>query len=112
MVAAKYWTNTYPKDAEIITLPTRLSKLEKKYFLETDQLGGVNVTYNRNNTNNNRRNPNKIYVEEINNIESWRVNKSKDEITRDDQDLYWCPKHKMEGKFDGMYMNHPTNKYY
>ena len=50
--------------------------------------------------------PKNIYVEGLNNIESWRFKKSKDEITRDVQDCYWCPKHKMEGKFDGMHMKH------
>ena len=34
-----------------------------------------------------------------------------DKSTRNDQDLYWFPNHKMEGKFDGMYMNYPANKH-
>ena len=34
---------------------------------------------------------------------------SKDKITIDVQDWYWCPKHIMGGKFDAIYMNHPVN---
>ena len=64
----------------------------------------------KNNTNKGR-DPSKSYVEGIKNIESWRVNKSKDKITRYGQDWYQFPNHKMEGKFDGMYMYHPTNKH-
>ena len=36
-------------------------------------------------------NPNKSYVEGIQNIELWRVNKPKDNITRDGQDWYFVP---------------------
>ena len=55
--------------------------------------------------------PNKSYVEVIHNLESGRVNKSMDNITRDGQYWYWCPKHKMERIFDGMYINSPSNKH-
>ena len=88
-------------DAKILALTNSLSKLEKKTsILETFQIGGVNRTQIC--TNNKVRDPNKSYVEELNNIESWIVNKSKDHITRDGQDWYWCPKHNMEGKLDVM----------
>ena len=75
------------------------------------KVGGCNRTQTRNNTNNKGSDPNNIYVERLNNIESWRVKKSKDKITRYGQDWYWFPKHKMKGKFDGMYMYHPNNKH-
>ena len=49
-------------------------------------------------------------VEGLNNLESWGFNKSKDKITGDVQDWYWCPKHKSEGEFHEIYMNRPSNK--
>ena len=52
-----------------------------------------------------------MYVGVINNIESWRFNESKDNITIDVQVCYWCPKYKIEGGFDVMYMNRPANKH-
>ena len=70
---------------------------------------GGNITQNLTKTK--LRDPNKIYAEGLNNIESWRVKKSKDKITRGGQDWYWCPKHKMEGKFYEMYMKHTANKH-
>ena len=51
------------------------------------------------------------YVELLKHIESCRVDKSKDNITRDGQDWYWCPKHNMEDKFYAMYMNYPSKKH-
>ena len=81
------------------------------YILATAQGGGGNRTQTPNNTKNKGRDPKKVYVEGLNNIESWRVNKSKGNINRDGQDWYWFPKHRTEGKFDGVYMKHPANKH-
>ena len=95
MVASKEWTKKYIKDAKIITLTTRLYKLDKikTSVLVTVQGEGGNKTQNRTNTKG--RDPNKIYVQLINNIQSCRVNKSKDNITRYGQYWYWLPKQNM-----------------
>ena len=68
MVAAEEWTKIDPKDAKIIALATRLSKLEKikTSVLATVQGGGSNTTHNQ--TNNKGRDINKSYVEGLNNI--------------------------------------------
>ena len=68
MVAAKEWTKTDPKDSQILSLTTRLNKLDKTKtsVLATVQGGGGNTTQTRTNTK--ERYPNKIYVEGINNI--------------------------------------------
>ena len=39
------------------------------------------------------------------------MKKSKDNITRDSKYWWWCPKHKMEGKFYFMYINHPPKQH-
>ena len=82
MVISQEWNKTDIKDAKIITLKNCLSKLEgnKTSILVTAQGGGGNRTQTCTNTKGS--NPNKIYVGGLNNIESWRVNKSKDNITR------------------------------
>ena len=53
----------------------------------------------------------KSHVERLKNLKSCIVNKSKENITRESQDLWWCPNHNIEGKFDGMYMSHLANKH-
>ena len=87
----KQCTKIDPNDAKVIALTTLLSKLEKKnaYVIATVQSFGVNRTQTLTNTKG--RDPNKSSFEEINNLEYWRVKKSKDNITRDGQDWYWCP---------------------
>ena len=79
-----------------------MSKLKKNKtsILATVQVGGGNITQTC--TKNKVRDPNNSYVGGLNDLESWRVKKSKENITRDVRDCYWCPKHNMEGKFDVM----------
>ena len=108
MEATKEWTNTDPKDAKVHALITWMYKLEKQKFPQIIQGGGGNITQTLTNTNNNGRDTNKSYFEGLNNIESWRVEKSRDKIARYVQDWYWYPKHNMEGKFDVIYMSHPS----
>ena len=75
MVAAKELTKKYTKDAKIIVITTSLSKLEKNktYVLATIKEGGENINLTWTNTKG--RDPKKSYVERLNNLESWRVNK-------------------------------------
>ena len=101
---------TDPKDAEIISHTTILSNLEKKTSVLAT-VHGVGGNRTQTNTNTKIKEPNKIYFEGPNNIESWRANTSKEEITRDGQYWWWFNKHNMEGGFDGMYMNHTSNKH-
>ena len=95
-----------------IALTTCLSKLEKDNFLvlATVQGGGVNRTrYER--TLMGEGGGNKNYVKGLNNLESYRINRSKDKMTRYSQYWWWCPKNNMDGKFYGIYMNHLSNKH-
>ena len=73
MVATKELTKIDPKDDRILALTTCLTKLEKDrtYVLAIVTVGGGNRTHTR--TNIKGRDPNKSYVEVINNIESWMV---------------------------------------
>ena len=109
MVAAKEWTKTDPTNDKTIALTISLSMLEKKSVFATVQGGGGNITQTHIKTK--VRDPNKIYFKILNNIEYRRANKQKENSTRDGQDSWWYPNHNMEGKFGGMYMNHPSNNH-
>ena len=40
----------------------------------------------------------------------WRMTKSfGEQVTRDGIIYYWCPHHKVEGKYNGLYMTHPPS---
>ena len=70
MVAAKEWTKLDPKDAKIIALTTRLSKLEENQasVFATVQRVGSNRTQTRTNIDTKRRDPNKNYVDGLKDI--------------------------------------------
>ena len=36
----------------------------------------------------------------------WRTKKGKDKVEKDGKTWWWCPHHKREGYFDGLYMPH------
>ena len=105
MISEQEWTKADHKDAKIFTLTTSLYRLEKKSsVLATVQGGGGNITQTR--TNSYGRDPNMSYIEGINNLEYWRVKKSRENIIRYGQNWWWSPKHKTEGKSNGVYINH------
>ena len=110
MVASKYWTKTDPKDDKTFAPTTLVYKLHKNKtsFLYV-QIFGDNRTLTRINTKG--RDPIHSYVEGLTNIESWCVKKSQENITRDSQYCWWCPKQNMEVKFYRMYINHTAVKY-
>ena len=62
-------------------------------------------------TNTKGRETNNIYVEGLAKLEPWCINKSKVKINIYGQDWWYFPKHKIEGNFYGMYMNHTKNKH-
>ena len=46
------------------------------------------------------------------NIEAWRMKKSfGDKTERDGKVWYWCPHHKYENFYDGLYVTHPPEKH-
>ena len=88
-----------------------MSKLDKTKLLSLQHFKEEEVAEPINRKNNEVMGPNKSYAEWFNNLESWRVKKSKDKIIRGGKDRYWCPNYNMEGGFYVMYMNHPANKH-
>ena len=64
-------------------------RLKKNELSVLTKVQGVGCNRTQNRTNTKGGDPNKSYVEGINNIESCIFKKSKDKITRDDQDWYW-----------------------
>ena len=106
---ANEWTNTDPKYASILVPPTHMYRLEVNKISVLAKVQGRrgNITYTRTNTKG--RDLKKSYLEGLNNLEFCRVKESRENITRDVQDWWWFPKKNLEGKFYGMYINHPSN---
>ena len=88
-----------------------MSELQKKTSVfAIVQGGGGNIKQTPIKTK--LRDLNESYAQVLNNIESWRVNKSQENITRYGQYWWWLTKNKTEWKYYGMYKNHPSNKHY
>ena len=49
-------------------------------------------------------------IEGTTRVKKWRALKKVASVTREDKTWYWCPKHVLRGKFDGLYVTHkPEN---
>jgi len=44
-------------------------------------------------------------------IQAWRMTKTEDSLERDGKQWYWCPHHKMEGSYDGLYVTHKPEEH-
>ena len=106
MVAQKEWNKTDPKDAKILALTTRLNKLEKekKPAANPTPPAGSNSVGGKGTAPKGVQKDGKTYVEGLNYLELWRTIKKGGTINRDGKKWHWCPKHKMDGKFNGLYM--------
>ena len=93
MVTLNTWDKEDPKDAKIAALTTQLVELQQ-CVLATRDLNKTlpekgKSTENKNGT-----------------IEAWRMKKDGDYKQVNGIDYWWCPHHKWDGKFDGLYMQH------
>jgi hypothetical protein len=89
----KTWNKPDPKDAKLIALTTQLEKLLKssgnQTALATDSSSSAKQTPKPRNI-----------------IEDWRKKKGAATVTKDGQTWHWCPKHKVDGQYDGLYVTH------
>ena len=93
----KTWNKPDPKDAKLIALTTQLEKFIKssgnQTALATDGKPSAKPTSKPRNV-----------------IDDWRKKKGTAKVTKDGQTWYWCPKHKVDGEYDGLYVTHsPEN---
>ena len=98
MVKQKIWTQTDPKDAKILALTTLNNELQNgkkagKSYAGAVTGGGV------------------AEKEWVFTLDPWRIVKEGSSKTVDGKTWNWCPHHKREGKYDGMYVAHTPDKH-
>jgi hypothetical protein len=90
----KTWNKPDPKDAKLIALTTQLEKLLKssgnQTALATDGSSSSSKPASK---------PRNV-------IDEWRKKKGAATVTKNGQTWYWCPKHKVDGQYDGLYVTH------
>ena len=93
------WKTSDPKDAKILALTTRVDNMAK--IIEAAVADGSTP----------RSNPSAYATGSQPEIEAWRMKKGQDSVTRNEKTWYWCPDHKFQGKFDGLYVTHHPSKH-
>ena len=93
MKLSKSWKKSEDPNSKVITaLATQIQTLEKKLTSKSTALATSSGGNNKGNG--------KLGFPE------WRTKKGKDKVERDGKTWWWCPHHKREGYFDGLYMPH------
>lgn len=92
MVQATRWKKTEDPSSQIISaLTTKVENLEMALSTATTS---STTTPSATNANPKLR------------IPVWRTMKTEDKVVRDGKTWWWCPKHKVDGLFDGLYVTH------
>ena len=87
MIMAKRWKKSKDPSAKVIlALATQVSNLEQKLQVHSTDASSSNKP--------------KLH------IPMWRTENKGEKCGRDGKTWYWCPHHKKEGLFDGLYMPH------
>jgi hypothetical protein len=97
MTSDNQWKSNETKDAKIMALSTQLAALEKAFVSTKSSFTS-------------KSDDDKTGVPGARNVQKWRAVKNKGEKCEvDGLTWWWCPKHKLEGSFDGLYVRHHPN---
>ena len=97
MLLAKRWKKTEDPAAKIISaLMTKVASLEGKVTSSTSN--------HHANATDSKPKP-KLHIPE------WRTIKKGDKVDKEGKTCWWCPHHKKEGLFDGLYMPHKPSEH-
>ena len=101
MKLAKTWKKSEDPHSKVITaLATQVQTLQNQLK------GKSNSQANATTSGSDNKLKNKSDKEKALGFPEWRTKKGKDEVKRDGKTYWWCPHHKREGYFDGLYMPH------
>jgi hypothetical protein len=90
-----------PKDAKIVALTTKVEKLEN-----LAQAFATNSSASGRSSESNPKGKKGTKDGKFPPLAEWRKKKDGASKVVDGVTWYWCPKHKVEGKFDGLYVKH------
>jgi len=93
LVHQKIWNKADPKDAKLLALTTEVQDL-KSQIKSSEYEGASGTSKCKGNFQ----------------LEAWRMKKDVAKKVVDGVQYWWCPHHKREGVFDGLYMPHDPNK--
>ena len=88
------WATKDPKEAKLVSLVTRFESILTA-LATNNAPSGNNQSGGRDNS-----------TSKTIHIADWRKKKGAATVTRDGKEWWWCPDHKKEGDFDGLYVTH------
>ena len=95
------WDRQDPRDANVLALTTRLGKMETVK---------QSCTSGEGKTSSGATDEDDETIKGTTIVKKWRAVKKAASVTSADKTWYWCPKHVLLGKFDGLYVTHkPEN---
>ena len=83
-----------------MALTTRIDELVEKQ----EKLVALATTQKSNNMQRNQ--SDRQFRDKNQTIAEWRMNKTEEKIEKDGKIWYWCPKHVVKDKYDGLYVTH------
>jgi len=104
-VSQNRWESKDPKDAKIMALTTEVQQLRE----ETKQFSAMVTSKSNGNSSSGGHQSGKS--KDFLSIKSWRMVKTDDMVERDGKTWYWCPHHKVEGSYDGLYVTHKPEEH-
>jgi hypothetical protein len=102
MSIRKQWNKVDPRDAELLALKTQVTNLEKK----REATPTVLATEGTKKSKKVRESHHDWNVIEGTKVFKWRTVKKGDTIEAGGRTNYWCKNHKLDGKWDGLYVWH------
>ena len=91
-VSTNRWNTTDPKDAKIMALTTKVEEL-----LASRTSGSAAFVSNGQSNSQ----PSRFIS-----IDAWRMVKKGASVEREGKTWYWCPRHVVTGRYDGLYVTH------
>ena len=94
MVTQGSWKQVEAKDSAIVALLTKVNHLEKQLKSSASASSSSSAA--------GKSSKNPYFT-----LDPWRMNKDGDTKVVDGKTWYWCPRHVLEGVYDGLYVTHP-----
>ena len=96
MISDNQWKSNETKDAKLLALTTQVADLE-----------GLVSKQNNPSSSNDKQSDDSKWVPGAKHVEKWRIVKDKgEECEVNGLTWWWCPHHKLDGVFDGLYVRH------
>ena len=98
MLERKIWIQSETQESKLVALATKLQQMESQM---KNQFSSSSSKSNNSSVSNKKKHG----------IDEWRMVKKGESKVVNGTTYWWCPHHKVEGKYDGLYMTHKPSEH-